>query len=70
MSCNKNNMISDHTFQWDPISACCKFYHNTDVTFSIGIVSATKNTGVHEPKKDAYRNCYVCGKHYNYHIKK
>lgn len=61
------NSIKDHPYIWDPISACKKFVHNSDVTFSVGVVSITKNTGTHNKETDAYRNCATCGKHYNYH---
>lgn len=63
----KMNSITDHKFIWSPISACTKFIHNTDITVSVGVISATKNTGEHNKEKDAYRNCAICGKHYNYH---
>ncbi|AYV75388.1 MAG: hypothetical protein Terrestrivirus1_262 [Terrestrivirus sp.] len=59
--------IDDHAFEWDPISAATKFICNSDITVSVGVVSITKNTGEHDKKKDAYRNCKICGKHYNYH---
>ena len=67
MSQLKYQSITDHAFQWDPISAGRKFIHNTDVTVSVGVISATKNTGEHNKDKDAYRNCSICGKHFNYH---
>ena len=63
----QSQSITDHTFLWSPISAASKFIHNSDITLSIGVVSITKNTGEHDKEKDAYRNCSICGKHYNYH---
>ena len=59
--------ITDHKFVWSPISALNKFVHNTDITVSVGVISATKNTGEHDKEKHAYRNCSICGKHINYH---
>ena len=71
MTTIKKESIADHQFKWDPISAGIKFVHNTDITVSVGVgigsISATKNTGEHNKEKDAYRNCAICGKHYNYH---
>ena len=63
----KMGSISDHQFVWNPISAGKKLIHNSDVTVSVGIISVTKNTGEHNKETDAYRNCAICGKHYNYH---
>lgn len=59
--------IEDHVFEWDITSAATKFVYDTDVTISVGVISVTKNTGECNRKKDAYRNCRICGKHYNYH---
>lgn len=67
MSTLKMGSITDHMFIWDPISAGRKFIHNSDITVSAGVISITKNTGEHDKKTDAYRNCSICGKHYNYH---
>jgi hypothetical protein len=67
MSTLKKESITDHQFQWDPLSAGKKFFYNSDITLSVGVVSVTKNTGEHNKEKDAYRNCIICGKHYNYH---
>lgn len=61
--------IDDHVFEWDPISAATKFICNSTVTFSIGVISVSKNTPEHNVKTDAYRNCRICGKHYNYHAR-
>jgi len=67
MTTIKKASITDHQFLWDPISAGTKFICDADVTLSVGVISLTKTTPPHNKEKDAYRNCSICGKHYNYH---
>ena len=56
---DKSNIIDDHEFMWDPISAGRKFIHNTDITVGVVVISATKNTGPHDQTRRS-SNC-VCG---------
>ena len=67
MTTIKLGSISDHQFQWDPLSAGKKFFCDSAITLSIGVVSVTKITPENDKEKNAYRNCSICGKHYNYH---
>lgn len=60
------------SFKWDPSSAGRKLVSGITLNVSTPtpIVSVGKSfpiTPDHNPKKDAYRNCSSCGKHYNYH---
>lgn len=59
--------IEDHAFEWDPVSAATKFICDSAVTVSVGVISVTKMTPENNKEKNAYRNCKICGKHYNYH---
>lgn len=64
-------MSGKDTFHWDPISAGRKLVSDSTVNVNVsgGPVSAgiSKNIPKHDPKQDAYRNCSICGRHYNYH---
>jgi len=58
---------NSNVFVWDPVSAGRKFYNDSTITVSTGVVSVSKDTPKHNPEKDAYRNCANCGRHINYH---
>jgi len=61
---NKNNS----TFKWDPFSAGRKLAGDSKITVGNDKVGKwEKEFKPHDPKQDAYRNCSMCGKHYNYH---
>lgn len=60
--------MSSNNFSWDPSSAGRKLFHDSSITIGVpGVVSIEKQTPPNDPKKDAYRNCSKCGKHWNYH---
>ncbi len=58
---------NDNTFKWDPVSFGRKLASDSSITINGGPISATKNIGPNDPKRDAYRNCSNCGKHINFH---
>lgn len=60
------------SYKWDAKSAFNKLSSGIQFTVSTPtpVVSISKSFDVtppHNPKVDAYRNCAICGKHYNYH---
>ncbi len=64
--------MNNNHFHWSPGSAFNKL--TSDITFNIStptpIISVSKSFNITPPldvKKDAYRNCAKCGKHYNFH---
>lgn len=64
--------MSKQDFKWDAGSAFRKATSGIDLTISTPtpVVSIGKTipiTKPHDPSKDAFRNCSLCGKHYNYH---
>jgi len=68
MSKNQNT----NQFKWDAGSAFRKLTSGIDMnvctpTPVISVCKTTQITPPNDPKKDAYRNCARCGKHYNYH---
>lgn len=68
MSGNNRNQ-----YQWDASSAFRKLTSGADITVStptpfVSIGKTFQITQPNDPKKDAYRNCSMCGKHYNYHV--
>lgn len=68
MATMKLNSITDHNFLWDPISAGTKFLNGTTITVGIGVINLSKPIETNFNKEQhAYRNCAICGKHYNYH---
>lgn len=65
-------MNNENTFKWDPASAGRKLASGIEVNVSTStpVVSVGKSFELTKPnddKKDAYRNCSRCGKHWNYH---
>ncbi len=64
-------MSSNNQFKWDPASAARKLGSGITINISTPtpVVSVGKSFDLTQPdpKKDAYRNCSACGKHYNYH---
>lgn len=73
MQSNSNNGNNGNTYKWDPLSAGKKLVSGIDLnlTTSTPIVSVGKTfeiTPKNDPHKDAYRNCKICGRHYNYHV--
>lgn len=64
--------MSSNKFSWDAESAFRKGVSGItlDISTPTPIISIGKSfevTPPNDPKKDAYRNCSKCGKHYNYH---
>jgi hypothetical protein len=61
-------MSGKKSFSWDYKSAVRKA--SSDISISVGKTPLFINkqiTGPNDPKKDAFRNCSNCGRHYNYH---
>ena len=55
-------------YTWDPMSFGRKLISDTSITVgSVNSVSVTKHIGPNDSKRDAYRNCAKCHKHFNYH---
>ena len=55
-----------NNYAWDGNSALRKLGSNVSV--GVGVVQK-QISGPHDPKKDAYRNCANCEKHFNNHGK-
>ena len=65
--------MNNNNFSWDPWSAGRKALGDNggaNVTVGIpGVVSIEQKapSTIYDSKKDSYRNCSKCGKHWNYH---
>lgn len=66
-------MNNNNNFTWDSSSATRKFFgDNGGANITVGIpgvanIEQKSPSFGFDPKKDSYRNCSNCKKHWNYH---
>jgi|WetSurMetagenome_2_1015567.scaffolds.fasta_scaffold253005_1 hypothetical protein len=59
-------------YKWDYKSATRKAVSGIHINVStptpfISVSKSIGSTPPHDPEKDAYRNCAICGRHWNFH---